>query len=556
MKVGIITHFSFNTSDSLNHVFGSVAAVLRKRHQLVYCPPDFGHAPRARQREMLTEFLRESDVLLGPLDDAVLQARAGQDRHVPYVCFMLGAMSRGAFSMIKSYQHLTTDDVLVGNCTADLKLAHKFFVNARTRLLPFAFDESNYYPLDEAERRAVRAQLGFHPEDKILVYAGRLTLEKNVHTLLRVFSAVRRLVPTARLVVAGLDFDYPFLEFGAFTFGIKNTLVRAAARLGLSKEQVNFVGHRGADELRALYNIADATVNLTLHHDENFGLSQVEAMACGTPVVGTSWGGLKDTVVDGETGYKADTVVTGTGVKVNWWQAVNRIVTLLGGGPEQSRLRQRCRGSAYDRYSLTRYGQHLESILCDCRSAEATPREPLKSSPFARQFWSLCAPQWGEAPPYRRSPRSYQMYRELITPFAGSPGPAAGDGLEPEGILCLANPVLTDGRTLAINDPIFAFELAIPETHRAAVLAALEVLKEEPAITCGRLARTRLPGQTDLPSALAWMLDVGLVLRGGAGPWPLAPRDIGAQMSVPLFTIQGVSHMTDAVVVGQALLKS
>jgi glycosyltransferase involved in cell wall biosynthesis len=500
---------------------------------------------------MVAEFLRKSDVLLGPFDDSIFQARAAQDRHIPYVCFLLGTMSRGAFSMIKSYQHLTTGDILVGNCAADLKLAHKFFVNAQTRLLPFAFDESNYYPIDEAEKRAIRAQFGFRPEEKIIVYAGRITLEKNVHSVVRVFSAVRRLVPTARLVIAGLDVDYPFYEFGGFTFGIRNTLVRAAARLGLSKEQVTLVGRRNADELRALYNIADVAVNLTLHHDENFGLSQVEAMACGTPVVGTSWGGLKDTIVDGETGYKVDTVVTGTGVKVNWWQAVNHIVTVLGGGPEQSRLRPRCRANAYDRYSLTRYGQHLESILSDCRAAEATAREPLKSSPFARHFWGLCAPQWGEPPSYRRSPRSYQMYRELIAPFAGSsPGPAAAGELDPQEILCLANPLLIDGRTLAINDPIFAFELEIPEAHRAAVLAVLEVLKEEPAITWGRLARTRLPAQADLPGALAWMLDTGLLLKGGTGPWPLTPRDIAAQMSVPVFTIQSMSHTTDAMVVG------
>lgn len=553
MKVGMITHYSFSTSDSLNHVFGSVAAVLRQHHQIVYCPPDFGHSPRARQREMLAEFLRESDVVLGPLDDAVLQARAGLDRHVPYVCFLLGAMSRGAFGLVKSHQHFTTDDILVGNCTADLKLARKFLVNARARLLPFAFDEAAYYPLDEAARNAVRAQLGFGPEDKILIYAGRLTLEKNVHTLLRIFSAVRQHVSNARLVVAGVDFDYPFPEFGVFTFGIKNTLARVVARLGMSKEHVSFVGYRGAEELRALYNAADAAVNMTLHHDENFGLSQVEAMACGTPVVGTNWGGLKDTIIDGETGYKVDTVVTATGVKVNWWEAVNHLVAVLRGGPEQARLRQRCRVSAYDRYSLTRYGQHLESILAEARAPAAAPREPLKSSPFARQFWGLCAPQWGEPPPYRRSPRSYQMYRELITAFAGSsPETAAGGpALEPDQILCLANPVVAAGGdgALAINDPIFAFDLTPPEAHRDAVWATLEVTREEPAITVARLSRARLPGRAELAGALAWMLDAGLLLKSAPGPWPLAPRDIGAQMSTPLFTIQKVSHTTDAIVV-------
>ena len=57
--------------------------------------------------------------------------------------------------------------------------------------------------------------------------------------------------------------------------------------------------HLFRPEVREFYNIADVAINLTLHHDENFGLAQVEAMACGLPVVGSLWGGLKDTIRDG-----------------------------------------------------------------------------------------------------------------------------------------------------------------------------------------------------------------------------------------------------------------
>lgn len=82
--------------------------------------------------------------------------------------------------------------------------------------------------------------------------------------------------------------------------------------------------------LRNLYSAADAVVNLTLLHDENFGLAQVEAMGCGTPVVGTNWGGLKDTIIEGETGYKVSTVASpALGVKVDWWEGIHKIVTLL-----------------------------------------------------------------------------------------------------------------------------------------------------------------------------------------------------------------------------------
>jgi glycosyltransferase involved in cell wall biosynthesis len=551
MKVGIVTHFSFSSSDSLNSVFGTATEALGRGHELVYFPPDFAHASRPRQRRMLEEFLRASDVVLGPADDALLQARAEAALRVPYVCFLLGSPSRGAQGLIQSHKLLRTDDLLVGNCTADLNITRKFFPNAQARLVPFAFDDQTFYPLGDDERAALRERLGFRPEERVLLYAGRITLEKNVHTVVRVFSALRDVLPQSRLVVAGAEFNQPFPEFGVFSLGIRHTLLRTAEKLGLPPGSVDFVGPRGAEELRGLYNAADACVNMTLHHDENFGLSQIEAMACGTPVVGTNWGGLKDTIVEGETGHKVGAVVTDSGVKVNWWEAVNRLAALLREGPEaRRRLRQRCRAAVEDRYSRARYGEALEKLLAEC--AGLPPGEPLRSSPFARQYWALCALQWGEPPPYRRGPRAYELYRELITPFAGATqkGPPGGRA-EPSHVLCLATPATCDeGGTVRTNDPIFPFELTPPEAHREAVRSVLRAMSEEPVTTAGKLLRAPRPEGADYPAALAWMLKAGLILQSQPDFGGLAPQGVGTQMGRPVFSIQSVPHTTDAVVVG------
>jgi phosphoheptose isomerase len=64
---------------------------------------------------------------------------------------------------------------------------------------------------------------------------------------------------------------------------------------------VVFVGRRGREILKYYYSAADLFVTTPWY--EPFGITPLEAMACGTPVVGANVGGIKFTVRDGETGY-------------------------------------------------------------------------------------------------------------------------------------------------------------------------------------------------------------------------------------------------------------
>ena len=66
-------------------------------------------------------------------------------------------------------------------------------------------------------------------------------------------------------------------------------------------DRVTFVGSRSRDELKYYYSAADVFVTTPWY--EPFGITPLEAMACGTPVVGSNVGGIKFTVRDGETGY-------------------------------------------------------------------------------------------------------------------------------------------------------------------------------------------------------------------------------------------------------------
>lgn len=120
-----------------------------------------------------------------------------------------------------------------------------------------------------------------------VVHLGRLRRYKAVDVVLKAFVRVRREVKGARLVVVGDGPELPALK-------------RLAHRLELD-DAVTFTGRAGGAEVVALLNAAHACINAS--PKEGWGLTVVEANACGVPVVGSDRPGLRDSIQDGTTGF-------------------------------------------------------------------------------------------------------------------------------------------------------------------------------------------------------------------------------------------------------------
>jgi glycosyltransferase involved in cell wall biosynthesis len=73
-----------------------------------------------------------------------------------------------------------------------------------------------------------------------------------------------------------------------------------AAEAGVAN-RVTFTGRRSRELLKLYYSAADVLVTTPWY--ESFGMTAIEAMACGTPVVGARVGGIKYSVLDGRTGF-------------------------------------------------------------------------------------------------------------------------------------------------------------------------------------------------------------------------------------------------------------
>lgn len=129
----------------------------------------------------------------------------------------------------------------------------------------------------------------------IVLSTGRIVPVRRFDFLIPMLKYMMREFPSATLVVTG--------EISRDNAHYVNGLIQEARLLGIQKN-IRFVGLVSDMELAKLYNTAHAYVHLCPH--EPFGLSPVEAMACGTPaVVWDDGSGPCETMIDGKTGFKA-----------------------------------------------------------------------------------------------------------------------------------------------------------------------------------------------------------------------------------------------------------
>jgi glycosyltransferase involved in cell wall biosynthesis len=118
------------------------------------------------------------------------------------------------------------------------------------------------------------------PRNPIILYVGSMVESKGVHHLLEAF---------AQFVVDDPNYQLTFIGDGS----LKNVLQERSKKLGIS-EKVNFLGSLPNDQVRNWMQQAKLFVLPSL--SEGLGVVLLEAMACGTPCIGCSIGGIPDII--------------------------------------------------------------------------------------------------------------------------------------------------------------------------------------------------------------------------------------------------------------------
>jgi alpha-maltose-1-phosphate synthase len=157
----------------------------------------------------------------------------------------------------------------------------------RVRVIHNGIDPDEYRPREAPD---VLRRVGVDPEQPSVLFVGRITRQKGILHLVR---AIRYLDPGMQVVLCAGAPDTKEIgeEMAALVEEVKG---EAAARVIWIPEMLP------KEEVIALYSHADVFVCPSVY--EPFGIINLEAMACETPVVASAVGGIPEIVVPGETG--------------------------------------------------------------------------------------------------------------------------------------------------------------------------------------------------------------------------------------------------------------
>jgi hypothetical protein len=174
----------------------------------------------------------------------------------------------------------------------------------RLEVVPLGVDTDRYRPLD---RVAARTRFAFDPSEIVLLWLGRLSgIDKaDLLPLLGSFAGLCRANPTKKLRLVCAGTDRPGERFGTALSDYAAHLAMSAAEVTVIRDEASFMPFKAE-----LYAAADIFVSPVDNVQETFGLTPIEAMACGIPQVVSDWDGYRDTVVDGETGFLVPTLWT------------------------------------------------------------------------------------------------------------------------------------------------------------------------------------------------------------------------------------------------------
>jgi starch synthase len=165
-------------------------------------------------------------------------------------------------------------------------------------LIPLGVDCSQYRP-DPARRAEARARLGVAPEDLVVLFVGRLSFHAKAHPL-PMYLALERAADGRRVHL---------VQAGWFATDAIATAFRDAGRLLAPSLNLIFPDGRDAAQRATAWAAADVFCSLADNVQETFGLTPIEAMAAGLPVVAADWNGYRDTVRDGIDGFLMPTLM-------------------------------------------------------------------------------------------------------------------------------------------------------------------------------------------------------------------------------------------------------
>lgn len=164
----------------------------------------------------------------------------------------------------------------------------------RVHVIANGIDTDEYKPV---HRPDVLSRYGIDYSGPYVLFVGRMTRQKGLYYLLR---AIERIDPQLQIVLCAGESDTPELQA---------ELEHMVGELKGRRPGIVWIPEM-VERASAIALYSQATVFCCPSIYEPFGIINLEAMACGTPVVGSNVGGIPEVVVDGETGFIVDATLS------------------------------------------------------------------------------------------------------------------------------------------------------------------------------------------------------------------------------------------------------
>lgn len=186
-------------------------------------------------------------------------------------------------------------DQIIAECPQDMEDLIRYYQASpeKISIIPCGFSPAEFYPISQTLSRII---LNLDPEEKIILQLGRMVPRKGVDNVVKALGKLKKMQKKVRLIVVGGETDSPDPILCPELARLQEIAINENVL-----DLITFVGRKNRDVLKYYYSAAD--IFITTPWYEPFGITPLEAMACGTPVIGSNVGGIKYSVINARTGY-------------------------------------------------------------------------------------------------------------------------------------------------------------------------------------------------------------------------------------------------------------
>lgn len=192
------------------------------------------------------------------------------------------------FPIERLLAYVTDAVVTINEEDYQLTCKHKFSIGKTYKIDGVGVDLKRFFPVSNCEKQRLRKDLCIDENSFVLLYTAQFIVRKNHEMFIREIPNIKKAIPTLRVLFAG---NGPLFD----------KMKALSKELGVN-DCISFLG--GRNDIDRLCKISD--LHVATSKLEGQGINNIEAMACGCPLVVSRVRGHRDVCIDGQNGFLFD----------------------------------------------------------------------------------------------------------------------------------------------------------------------------------------------------------------------------------------------------------